>query len=435
MGICNHCGKTIDTLPFKCKFCKMEHCPQCRLPETHNCSALSDYKLYMHTKFRKNASELVNKYYKTYEGDYEVIVDRQNYKQTTKENKYNAPSKVMKKYAIEKPFDEANRKRSSTRGIKIKNFIYWLNEKTYPNTYNVNFISASSVLVILSSIAFFVFYSYMHEINKFVEGYFLGTVLLAFSGVFLIHFIVESFKDAIWWFNYAKRWKRYATIILLIFLISCAGQQNSTMFGSAGELYDKMLVMVSSLMINTQSSLDSSFGDMNKSLQPQPKEESKVSFEYINQIRAQYGRRALEWDDKLYELATMRAEDVYTRRYFDHVTPEGECVKDFKASYGLSQYSIAENLWASYTGYDNGDMSYSLTINMNESVDGWMNSRGHRYNLLYRDHLKGAFSCYYGVCVFLGANNDPYGLGAGPCSTGEEGSAYWEDASKQPGEV
>jgi len=80
-------------------------------------------------------------------------------------------------------------------------------------------------------------------------------------------------------------------------------------------------------------------------------------------------------------------------------------------------------------------MEYSKTINVKEQVDNWMDSRGHRYNLLYSDHKIGAIGCYYGVCVFLGGHTNPYGLGAGPCTTGEEGLEYWENVPIQPGEV
>lgn len=35
--------------------------------------------------------------------------------------------------------------------------------------------------------------------------------------------------------------------------------------------------------------------------------------------------------------------------------------------------------------------------------------------------------CYYDVCVFLGANTNPYGFGAGECTTGEN---IWKKALK-----
>ena len=167
----------------------------------------------------------------------------------------------------------------------------------------------------------------------------------------------------------------------------------------------------------------------------EPKEDCKAAFQYVNELRAQYGRKSLEWDENIYALGVERSRDMYERNYFDHVTPEGTCAKDLKAKYGLQQYSIAENAGAQYTGYTDADMEFSRTINVRNQVDGWMESRGHRYNLLYESHTRGAIACYHGVCVFLGANTDPYGLGAGECTTGDEGSAFWETIEKQPGET
>jgi len=126
---------------------------------------------------------------------------------------------------------------------------------------------------------------------------------------------------------------------------------------------------------------------------------------------------------------------MYDQRYFDHVTPEGKCVKDFKADYGLSRYTIAENAGAVMYGYDDDEVNYASYADPKVQVDGWMESRGHRYNLLYPSHKLGVAACYKGACVFLGANTDSYGLGAGPCTTGDEGTAFWQSLDKQPDEI
>jgi uncharacterized protein YkwD len=157
------------------------------------------------------------------------------------------------------------------------------------------------------------------------------------------------------------------------------------------------------------------------------------AFDYVNELRADNDRNPLEWDDNIYELAVARSKDMYDKNYFDHVTPEGLCVKDFRADYGLQGYDLAENVAAEYTGYSEYDMHFSSYTDPKERIDGWMNSRGHRYNLLYASHIKGAVGCYRGVCTFLGANHD--GFGSSPCTTGKEGLAFWETASKAPGEI
>jgi uncharacterized protein YkwD len=170
-------------------------------------------------------------------------------------------------------------------------------------------------------------------------------------------------------------------------------------------------------------------------IEPEREEDCKAAFDYLNTIREENNRTSLIWDERLYQLAVFRSQDIYERNYFDHVTPEGKCVKDFQAQYNLSGYTIAENLGAVREGYGDSDMVYSKTIDVMDQVDGWMDSRGHRYNLLYPEHTLGAIGCYYGVCTFLGANTDPFGLGAGPCTTGAQGLSYWETVPIQPGEI
>lgn len=159
------------------------------------------------------------------------------------------------------------------------------------------------------------------------------------------------------------------------------------------------------------------------------------AFDYVNELRSENGRGQIKWDERVYKLAVARSKDMYERNYFDHVTPEGLCVNDFKGDYGLEGYTLAENAGAQYEGYSGSPMSYSSYINAKEQVDGWMRSRGHRYNLMYSRHVFGAIGCYRGACIFLGAHTDNYGLGAGPCATGEQGLAFWESAGRQPGEI
>lgn len=160
----------------------------------------------------------------------------------------------------------------------------------------------------------------------------------------------------------------------------------------------------------------------------------KAAFESLNTIRASYGRITLEWDNRAYELAVYRSKDMATRGYFDHVTPEGTCASEMKSNFGFSQNeNIAENIWMTY--YVGVSISGQPRANPNEAVTDWMGSRGHRYNLLYPDHTKGAIGCYVNVCTFYGVNTKYYGFGYGPCTTGSQGLAYWETAPQQLGEV
>lgn len=165
---------------------------------------------------------------------------------------------------------------------------------------------------------------------------------------------------------------------------------------------------------------------------PEREEECKETFEKLNEIRINYGKKQISWDNRAYELAVDRSKDMQENNYMDHTSPTGQCPENMKTSYGFkSNEYLAENA---------GGMSYysrgNVAGNCDEALDSWLSSRGHRYNLLYDDHNSGAIGCYYEICVFLGVHNDFYGLGGGgECYTAAEGSAYWNMAGVQPGEV
>jgi hypothetical protein len=148
------------------------------------------------------------------------------------------------------------------------------------------------------------------------------------------------------------------------------------------------------------------------------KKRSMESLEHLNEIRKEKDRRPLEWNDNLYELALFRVKDLHKRNYFDHVTPEGKCVEHFRRDYEIFT-PVAENL-------AEGETSRKSAIN------GWMTSRGHRYNLLYHGHKSGVIAKYGNKYIFLGTGSGDFGRG---CNTGEEGLVFWEEADIQSGEI
>ena len=163
------------------------------------------------------------------------------------------------------------------------------------------------------------------------------------------------------------------------------------------------------------------------------KEDSKSAIQYINQIRQKNGKNPISFDERVFELAVARAKDMREYNYLDHTNPTtGTCPDNLKRDFGFrnNEY-LSENA--------NGNPEYSEDRcteieyrSMNEVIDSWMESRGHRYNLLYNEHTAGAVGCYKNMCTFLGLNRDRFGEG---CYTGDEGLAYWESAEKQPGEI
>ena len=71
---CGCCGKKINSLPFKCKFCGAYYCEDCRLPEAHNCLGLQIYNIEQERKFQEKILFVAKNYGKTDDRGYEVIV-------------------------------------------------------------------------------------------------------------------------------------------------------------------------------------------------------------------------------------------------------------------------------------------------------------------------------------------------------------------------
>ena len=88
-----------------------------------------------------------------------------------------------------------------------------------------------------------------------------------------------------------------------------------------------------------------------------------------NAFRAQHSIRDLTWNPDVADVAQAYAEFMAEESYFDHVDPDGQNPGDRLESAGLIYYYYGENINAGY--YDAED-----------SMNGWINSPGHRDNLL-----------------------------------------------------
>ena len=115
----------------------------------------------------------------------------------------------------------------------------------------------------------------------------------------------------------------------------------------------------------------------------------------INAERVKNGGSALQWDKELAAVARAHSDDMTRRGYFDHDTPEGLDPTDraMRAGYScrkVSHYGIAENI-AIETSLKNSDRTAA------EAVRGWVNSPGHRMNLLGRQYDRTGVGASYGT--------------------------------------
>lgn len=97
--------------------------------------------------------------------------------------------------------------------------------------------------------------------------------------------------------------------------------------------------------------------------------EAQEILRLVNEQRAKNGLAALTLSDKLCELATLKAKDMVALGYFDHNSPTYGSPFDMMKQFGVSYSYAGENIAAGQRTPE-------------EVMNGWMNSSGHRANIL-----------------------------------------------------
>ncbi|HKO98351.1 MAG TPA: CAP domain-containing protein [Pyrinomonadaceae bacterium] len=98
------------------------------------------------------------------------------------------------------------------------------------------------------------------------------------------------------------------------------------------------------------------------------------AFSKTNEARLKHGLLPLTWDAELCRLARIHSENMARLGYFDHETPEGLQLKDRARALGIGRFKVIGENIAYNKGYDDPG---------GFAVERWMNSGGHRANILY----------------------------------------------------
>ncbi|SCW84179.1 uncharacterized protein, YkwD family [Paenibacillus tianmuensis] len=106
----------------------------------------------------------------------------------------------------------------------------------------------------------------------------------------------------------------------------------------------------------------------------------------VNQERAKAGLQPLASDSALTAMALDKAKDMYNNGYFDHTSPTYGSPLDMMRSYGIRYSYAGENI-------AKGQRSPQ------EVMNAWMNSQGHRQNILSPNFTKIGVAYYNGVWV------------------------------------
>jgi uncharacterized protein YkwD len=101
---------------------------------------------------------------------------------------------------------------------------------------------------------------------------------------------------------------------------------------------------------------------------------SNVIVYWTNVQRKENNLSALIENTELSKIAEIRVNDMFSNSYFQHVSPTGDSVSKIADRSGVEYIIIGENI-----ALGNFDSSRSL-------VDAWMNSEGHRANILNKNY-------------------------------------------------
>jgi uncharacterized YkwD family protein/spore coat assembly protein SafA len=100
-----------------------------------------------------------------------------------------------------------------------------------------------------------------------------------------------------------------------------------------------------------------------------------VVIDLVNSERAKQGLPALKRNWELQRVAQYKAEDMTDKHYFSHTSPTYGSPFDMIKSFGLKYSSAGENI-------AQGQRTPQ------EVMNGWMNSSGHRANILSRNYTE-----------------------------------------------
>ena len=95
----------------------------------------------------------------------------------------------------------------------------------------------------------------------------------------------------------------------------------------------------------------------------------KEVVELVNEIRRDYGLSPLKLNTKLSAVARLKSADMRDKGYFSHTSPTYGSPFDMIKSFGIKYKTAGENIAIGYK-------------TPQAVVDGWMNSQGHRANIL-----------------------------------------------------
>ena len=111
----------------------------------------------------------------------------------------------------------------------------------------------------------------------------------------------------------------------------------------------------------------------------------RTAFTKINAARVENGLTPLSWDPVLCLMARMHSQEMATRGYFAHETPEGLAPKDRARALGILHFRVLGENIAYNKGYEDPGAF---------AAERWLLSGAHRGNILYIGFQASAIGTY-----------------------------------------
>jgi uncharacterized protein YkwD len=366
------------------------------------------------------------------------------YRYISPEEKSRHPPKVQEKYKKEqvvferesyiKSFFNKAKRYLRNNYHKIK---FWLRNRPHRAYNNWHAIFINIVWIVSLSIIFLIIYSNLAKLNDIVLWFLpLGGTLLVIVLFFWIKYIIKIFKRAYYWFHGERNGIRYIIILILLLILWQAYQYRDTIFNPVIDFYDRTdfsailpigisdsipeKSVFSSKSVNSiKETVEEKVSDIVSSepISQKTMDVEKSILKYTNMERKAKGLRELQWDARLAEVARDHSLDMVQNDFFSHDNLKGEdpTARAIRHNYNVHKelaggwYSdgIAENIGKMPTGSIQGGGYVSSDADSigKAHVGSWMESQGHRANILDSDYIRLGVGVAYDGVYYVATQN------------------------------
>jgi len=311
-----------------------------------------------------------------------------------------------------------------------QSFKNWFNHRNHPNSYlRQHEFTIHLLLLIVSLIFSLIIYKNIELLNKYVLSFIrLGSVLLIIGTIFSLRYLYLILKNTKYGLRGMRNGLKIITAILLVLVLV-------NVYTNQEEYIPKLMKNVDAANFSSynpfltgRAVFEGNSNDTSKSwiqsilpnndpISDKTKEIEKATLKYTNIQRSQNNLNELKWDDKLADIARDHSLDQVKNNYFSHIDLNGGDPTDraIKAGYNVHKelgggwYSdgIAENIGKMPTGdvIGVGYVSSDPDSIAKAQVDSWMQSPGHRANILNSQYIIIGVGVAYDGLYYISTQN------------------------------